>query len=307
MSLVLISHPVCALHETPVHHPERPERLSVIEDRLIETGIDPFILHREAPPATRKQLERVHSAAHIDAIEAAAPSEGLVTLDGGDTVMGPHTLEAAQRAAGAAVLGVDLVKEGKASSAFCLVRPPGHHAGRTSASGFCIFNNVAVGAAHALAAHGLARVAIADFDVHHGNGTEDIFRDDPRVLYLSTFRHPYYPWCGEDSGNEHIVNVPLQAGTNSSDFRNAVESRWMTTIDDFRPQMIFISAGFDGHFEDDMGGLMLTESDYGWVTKLLCDAARRHAEGRVVSCLEGGYNLSALARSALAHINALMA
>ena len=306
MPVALITHPVFLLHETPDYHPECAARIAAISDRLIASGIDFLLRHHEAPPATREQLERVHDPAYIDTVERMAPPDRMVTLDGGDTVMGPHSLDAAYRAAGAAVLGTDLVMRGEADAAFCLVRPPGHHAGRDNPAGFCIFNNVAVGAAHALDAHGLERIAIADFDVHHGNGTEEIFRDDPRVLYLSTFRHPYYPGCGADTGSDHIVNVPLRAGAGSEDFRRAVEDRWLPALEDFRPQFLFISAGFDAHSEDDMGGLRLVEADYAWVTRELADLAARHARRRIVSCLEGGYHLPALARSVQVHIEALM-
>ena len=219
--------------------------------------------------------------------------------------MCPDTLEAAYRAAGAVVLAVDMVMKGEVENAFCAIRPPGHHAESARAMGFCIFNNVAVGVMHAIAAHGLQRVAIADFDVHHGNGTEQIFRDDPRVMLCSTFQHPYYPGCGADSGNDHIINVPLPAGTDGPAFRAAVEKHWLPTLERFQPQMLFISAGFDGHWEDDMGQFKLRESDYAWVTNELKKIAAKSAENRIVSVLEGGYVLHALGRSVLAHVKAL--
>jgi acetoin utilization deacetylase AcuC-like enzyme len=227
-----------------------------------------------------------------------------VDLDG-DTLMNPYSLDAALHAAGAAVQAVDLVMSGQAENAFCNIRPPGHHAGRARASGFCIFNNVAVAAAHALEKHGLERVAILDFDVHHGDGTEEIFHGDERVMLCSTFRHPYYPYCGADSSNSHIINVPLAAGASGETFRTAVSEHWLPALERFQPQMIFISAGFDAHREDDMGGLALRESDYEWVTEEAKRFAAQHAQRRIVSVLEGGYALSALGRSAVAHIKVL--
>ena len=222
-----------------------------------------------------------------------------------DTAMNPHTLSAALHAAGAVIKGVDLVMSGEMQNAFCNIRPPGHHAGRAGASGFCIFNNVAIAAAHAIESYGLQRVAIADFDVHHGDGTEDIFHDDPRVMLCSTFRHPYYPYCGADSSNDHIINVPLAAGTGSQEFRTAITEQWLPALERFQPQLLLISAGFDAHWEDDMGGLALREKDYLWLTEALKDIAQRHANGRIVSALEGGYALHALGRCAMVHIKSL--
>lgn len=305
MLVGLISHPLCLKHEMGPHHPECPQRLTAIEDQLIAQGLNMMLRHYDAPAATREQLERVHAPSYVDAIHARAPAEGLVSLDP-DTLMNPHSLEAALRAAGSAVLGVDLVMRGEIGAAFCNVRPPGHHAERDRAMGFCIFNNVAVGAAHALAAHGLARVAIVDFDVHHGNGTEDIFADEPRVLFCSTFQHPFYPHTGAETDMPHIVNVPLPAGTDGTAFREAVSTHWLPRLEAFAPEFIFISAGFDGHIEDDMAMLALREDDYRWVTQQIQSVARHHARGRIVSCLEGGYALHALGRSAFAHIDALV-
>jgi acetoin utilization deacetylase AcuC-like enzyme len=285
-------------------HPECPARIQAIEDQLIATGLMPFLDTHEAPLAMDEMLVRVHRPEYVAAIRAAAPSAGMVYLDP-DTAMNPDSLEAALRAAGAVVLAVDLVISGRAENAFCNVRPPGHHAGAASSGGFCIFNNVAVGAAHALAHHGLERVAIADFDVHHGNGTENIFHDNPRVMLCSTFRHPYYPHCGAGSGNEHIINVPLPAGTSGEGFRAAVKEQWFPALEHFQPQMLFISAGFDAHREDDMGGFALREADYTWVSEKLKEIAARHASWRIVSVLEGGYALHALGRSAAAHIRVL--
>lgn len=304
MHTAYISHPACLKHDMGYDHPESPVRLSAIEDQLIASGLLPFLDHYDAPLASQEMLARVHHPEYVAAIHAASPLEGRVTLDL-DTAMNPHTLEAALRAAGAVTLAVDLVMSGRDENAFCAIRPPGHHAGRATSAGFCIFNNVAVGVGHALARHGLARVAIADFDVHHGNGTEDIFHDEPRVMLCSTFQHPYYPYCGADSGNDHIVNVPLPVGTDGERFRAAVNEHWLPALERFQPEMLFVSAGFDGHREDDMGGFALREADYVWVTERLMEVAARHCNKRIVSVLEGGYELHALGRSVAAHIKAL--
>jgi acetoin utilization deacetylase AcuC-like enzyme len=287
-----------------LHHPECPARIHAVEDQLIASQLFGYLQHCEAPEVTREQLLRVHDAAYIDAIAAAAPHEGSVDLDG-DTSMNPFTYPAALRAAGAVVMAVDMVMAREVENAFCNIRPPGHHAERAQAMGFCIFNNVAVGAAHALAVHGLQRVAIADFDVHHGNGTEDIFHDDPRVMLCSTFQHPFYPYKGSDSGNDHIINVPLAAGAGSMEFREAVNTRWLPVLESFQPELLLISAGFDAHWEDDMSMLRLVDGDYAWVTEQLKRIAAKHCQGRIVSVLEGGYELHALGRSAMAHIKAL--
>jgi acetoin utilization deacetylase AcuC-like enzyme len=240
----------------------------------------------------------------VTALENAAPRNGLAHLDP-DTALCPHSLTAALRAAGAAVQATDMVISGAAETAFCNIRPPGHHAERGRAMGFCVFNNVAVAAAHALAQHGLERVAIVDFDVHHGNGTEDIFRNDPRVLMVSTFQHPFYPYSGVEGRSKRMVNIPLPAYTDGTGFRRAVESHWLPALNRFQPQAIYISAGFDAHREDDMASLGLVETDYVWVTRQIRDVAEQHASGRIVSVLEGGYNLDALGRSVTAHIKVL--
>jgi acetoin utilization deacetylase AcuC-like enzyme len=286
------------------HHPESPARLWAIEDQLIASGLMAFLQHHDAPLATIEQLARVHAPHYIETVRAASPTEGLVYLDP-DTAMNPFTLNAALRAAGAVVLAADLVLERKVENAFCAIRPPGHHAESARAMGFCLFNNIAVGVAHAMERFGLRRVAIADFDVHHGNGTEEIFRDDPRVMLCSTFQHPFYPHCGADSGNDHIINVPLPAGTDGEAFRKAVSERWLPALERFQPEMLFISAGFDAHWEDDMAMFQLREPDYAWVTQQLKDVAEKHAHGRIVSVLEGGYELHALGRSVAAHIKIL--
>jgi len=304
MHCAYITHPEFLKHDMGADHPECPARVHAIQDQLIASGLFDYLTHYEAPKATKEDLARVHTAEYIDMVFAKSPQTGLIDLDG-DTSMNPFTLNAALHAVGAVIKGVDLVMSGTMETAFCNIRPPGHHAGRASASGFCIFNNVAAAAAYALEKHGLQRIAIADFDVHHGEGTEDIFRDDPRVMMCSTFQHPYYPFCGAESGNEHIINVPLAARSTGADFRAAVTDHWLPALERFQPQLILISAGFDAHWEDDMGGLALRENDYFWVTETLKEVAKRHANGRIVSALEGGYALHALGRSVMNHIKSL--
>lgn len=305
MAIGYITHSDCQLHDMGHHHPEQPARLSAINDRLIATGLD-FVLHQfDAPSVARERLEAVHDRDYIDEIEAAAPDRGLHWVDG-DTAMNPHTLKAARRAAGAVVLGVDLVMEGKLKHVFCNVRPPGHHAEHHRAMGFCLFNNIAVGAYHAINEYGLERALVVDFDVHHGNGTEDIVSGDERVLFCSTFQHPFYPHSGYDSVAPNVVDAPLPAGAGSKEFREAVETCWMPRIEAFAPQLILISAGFDAHQADDMANLNLVDRDYHWITRLLCEQADKTAEGRVVSSLEGGYDLHALARCVEAHLKAFL-
>ena len=304
MTVAYITHSDCRLHDMGADHPECPARLGAIEDQLVASGLSGFLAHVDAPLASRKELERVHAPAYITALEASVPKRGLVHLDP-DTAMNPHSLKAALRAAGAAVLATDQVIRGESEAAFCGVRPPGHHAERGRAMGFCLFNNVAVAAAHALERHGLQRVAIVDFDVHHGNGTEEIFRDDPRVMMVSTFQHPFYPYSGAEGRSERMVNIPLAAGSGGAEFRNAVENFWLPSLRAFAPEMLFISAGFDAHREDDMAMLNLVEADYAWVTERILEVAGRFAQGRIVSVLEGGYALNALGRSAAVHIRVL--
>jgi acetoin utilization deacetylase AcuC-like enzyme len=304
MQTAYISHPLCLKHDMGAHHPESPARIHAIEDRLIASGLLSYLQRHDAPAATREQLLRVHDEAYIDSIESIAPQQGIVHLDG-DTAMNPFSYQAALRAAGAVVMGVDLVMAGKAENAFCNVRPPGHHAERARAMGFCIFNNIAVGAAHAISGHGLHRVAVADFDVHHGNGTEAIFHGDPRVMLCSTFQHPFYPYSGSNSGNEHIINMPLPAGSGGEEFRAAITQHWLPALESFKPELLLISAGFDAHRDDDMAMLNLTEPDYVWVTEVLKGIAEKYAHGSIVSALEGGYELHALGRSAYAHIKVL--
>jgi acetoin utilization deacetylase AcuC-like enzyme len=304
MRTALVTHADCLRHDMGGHHPERPARLTAIDDQLIAAGIAQHLERYEAPLATDEQLARVHPIEYVHAIREAAPEQGTVHLDP-DTAMNPHTLNAALRAAGAAVLATDLVMQKKANTAFCPVRPPGHHACRARAMGFCIFNNVAVAARHALEAHGLDRVAIIDFDVHHGNGTEDIFEDDEHVVMASIFQHPFYPYSGADNPAPNMFNVPLAAGAGSRELRKAVQEVWIPALDEFKPQLVIFSAGFDAHAEDDMAMLRFTDADYGWVTQAVAEVAQRHAGGRMVSMLEGGYALSALGRSAVQHIRVL--
>jgi acetoin utilization deacetylase AcuC-like enzyme len=304
MLTAYITHPSYLRHNMGDWHPESPERLRAIDDQLHAARLFDYLAHLEAPRAQRGQLLRVHDAAYLDLVEGASPSEGHYALDP-DTSMNPYTLEAAYHAAGGAAMAVDRVMRGEAANAFVACRPPGHHATRNQAMGFCLFNNVAVAAAHALDAHSLERVAIVDFDVHHGNGTEDIFRDEPRVMLCSTFQHPFYPFSGADTVSDHIVNVPLPAGTTGKAYREAFSAQILPRLEAFRPQMLFFSAGFDGHREDDMAQFGLVEADYVWITEQVMDVAARHAEGRIISVLEGGYDLSALGRSVAAHIKTL--
>lgn len=299
-----ITHRDCLLHDMGRHHPECPQRLTAISDHLIAQGIDAYFNYHDAPLATFEQLLRVHPASHLERIKRASPTHGVVHLDP-DTAMNPHTWQAALRAAGAGCQAVDLVMSAECENAFCAVRPPGHHAERTNPMGFCFFNNVAVAARHALAAHGLERVAIIDFDVHHGNGTEDCFAGDNRVLMCSIFQHPFYPYSGTDKPAANMCNVPLAGGSGGAEFREAVTQIWMPRLREFKPQMIFISAGFDGHYEDDMGGLALLERDYAWCTEKLKKLAAEFSDGRIVSMLEGGYVMTSLARSVGAHLRVL--
>jgi acetoin utilization deacetylase AcuC-like enzyme len=304
MTTAFITHAECLKHDMGAHHPERPARLTAIEDQLIASGVGQYLTRYEAPLATDEQLARVHPLDYVRAIRDAAPHSGTVHLDP-DTAMNPWTLQAALRAAGAAVLAVDLVLEKKVSSAFCAVRPPGHHACRARPMGFCIFNNVAVAARHAQHAHGLERVAIIDFDVHHGNGTEEIFEGDEAVLMASTFQHPFYPYSGADNPASNMVNVPLPAGAGAKEFRQAVTSEWLPALHAFKPELVLFSAGFDAHTEDDMAMLRFSDADYAWVTEQLKAVADKHSDGRMVSMLEGGYALSALGRSAVQHIKVM--
>lgn len=301
-----ITHSDCFQHNMGAGHPECPERLTAIRDQLVASQIMDGLHEVDAPLASDEQLLRAHGEHYLRYVEGCSPRVGTYRIDT-DTALSPGTLLAARRAAGAAVKAVEMVCENQAPNAFCAIRPPGHHAEHQKAMGFCFFNNIAIGALHALDHYGLERVAIIDFDVHHGNGTEDIFKDDARVMMASIFQHPFYPYCGDKpaGNNPNMVNVPVKAATKGNDFREIIEGLWLPKLMAFAPQMLFISAGFDAHLEDDMGSLGLLESDYEWVTRQLVRFAARYCDGRIVSVLEGGYDLSALGRSAAAHMRAL--
>jgi len=294
-------------------HPECPERLDAIEDRLLVTGVGDALDRREAPPASLTDIELAHTRMHIaslrglsadlaDEIAAGGPTHSQIDPD---TSMNIHTWDAALGGAGAALAATDAVIAGELENAFCAVRPPGHHACHDKAMGFCFFNNVAIAARYALQRHGLKRVAVVDFDVHHGNGTEDILAGDPRVLMVGIFQHPLYPFSGTEHPASNKVNLPVPAYTRGMDVRELIEMMWIPRLEEFKPEMIFISAGFDAHREDDLGQLGLVEQDFAWITSRVKDVARRHSRGRIVSCLEGGYNLRALACSVEAHIRVL--
>ena len=303
-STAFISHSDCDLHDMGALHPETPARLSAIRDHLIAQGLDHYLAFYDAPLATFEQITRVHSVAHFERLKHASPVQGIVHLDP-DTAMNPYTWQAALRSAGAGVSAGDWVMSGKVQNAFCAIRPPGHHAERDKAMGFCFFNNIAVAVAHALAEHQLARVVIVDFDVHHGNGSEDCFAHNDQVLMLGLFQHPFYPYCGTENPASNMLNTPLPSGSGSCEFRQLASEQWWPRLREFQPEMIFISAGFDAHAEDDLGGMKLVEQDFAWVTNELKTLADEMAQGRIVSLLEGGYVLSALARSVGAHLKVL--
>ncbi len=307
------THKDCWKHEMGFGHPECPERLGAIEDRLLISGVGDALQRRDAPLAALGDIELAHERMMIaairglgeqlvDDIKAGGPPYAQIDPD---TAMNVHTWNAALRAAGAAIAATDAVMAGEMENAFCAVRPPGHHAERGKAMGFCFFNNIAIAAKYALERHGLKRVAIVDFDVHHGNGTEDIIRGDDRILMVSFFQHPFFPHTGADTREPNMVNLPVPAHTKGMDIRELIETMWIPRLEAFKPEMIFISAGFDAHREDDLGQMALTEQDYAWITERVKNVARRHARGRIVSSLEGGYNLSALGRSVEAHLRVL--
>ena len=307
------THADCRRHEMGEGHPECPQRLDAIEDRLLITGVADALERMEAPRAALDDIKLAHERLHIAALrgmeleiaeQVQAGGSGYAHIDA-DTAMNAHTWEAAQRAAGAAIAAVDAVMAGELENAFCAVRPPGHHACKAKAMGFCFINNVAVAARYALERHGLQRVAVVDFDVHHGNGTEDILAGDPRVLMVSFFQQGLYPFSGEQPLGPNMLNVPVPAYSKGAVVREVVEQLWIPRLDAFQPQMVFISAGFDAHREDDMGQMGLVEQDYAWITQRIKDVALRFAKGRIVSCLEGGYSLSALGRSVEAHLRVL--
>ncbi len=303
--ILYLTHDDCLRHEMGPHHPECPDRVSAVHERLRASGLLDRMDCLEVPPASDEQILRAHDQAHLRAIEAASPLSGYSRLDP-DTAMNPRSLAAARRAAGAAVLATEHVASGRALRAFCNVRPPGHHATRAAAMGFCLFNNIAIAALHALEAMGLERVALIDFDVHHGNGSEDILAGDDRVLMVSTFQRALYPYCGESPLDSRFRNVALEPFSDGRALRAVVQAQWMPALVSFGPQMLFISAGFDAHRADGLAQLGWVEEDYRWLTRTLVELADSICEGRMVSMLEGGYDLPALARSAEAHVRELI-
>ena len=306
MSTAIYSHPDCLRHDMGSWHPESPSRLQAIDDQLILARLDGLIEQRSAPLADTADILRNHTPGALALVRDHVPATpgDYYPLDG-DTSHCHYSYQAALRAAGAAVAATDAVIAGSIDNAFCAVRPPGHHATPTEPMGFCLFNNVAIAARHAMEVHGLERVAIVDFDVHHGNGTAEAFRSDPRVLMVSFFQHPFYPYGDPEPITATQVNVPVPARADGEAVRKLVQEQWLPALHAHRPQMIFISAGFDAHRDDDMGGMGLVEADYAWITRQVMAVAKQYAQGRIVSCLEGGYELSALGRSVVAHLKVL--
>jgi acetoin utilization deacetylase AcuC-like enzyme len=305
LTTAFISHQNCHLHDTGQEHPECAERLSAIDDKLLLSGLSDFLRNIDAPEVTRDQLLRAHTPGHLANMDAMMPEEGYARLDP-DTVVCPQTMQAAKHAAGAVVAAVDLVMAGNIDNAFCSVRPPGHHAESDRALGFCVFNNIAVGTRHALETHGLQKVAVLDFDVHQGNGTEDILIGDDRVLYCSVFQHPFFPYTSQPENSKQVISIPLDAGAGSIEFRNAVSDLWLPALEHFKPEMIFVSAGFDAHVDDDMSYVSLTDGDFLWVARQIQQVAENHASGRIVSVLEGGYEVNSLSRCVETHLKVLM-
>ena len=305
MPVAVISHPNCSAHSMGEFHPESPARMTAIQDQMISSGLDFAVRSIEATPIERSLLELAHEKEYIDYIFANAPTTGTFPLDP-DTSMNPFSLNAALYAAGAAKDAVDLVMSQAVGSVFCATRPPGHHAERDKAMGFCIFNNIAIAALYAQQKYQLKKIAIVDFDVHHGNGTENIISDKKGFLFCSTFQHPFYPFSGTEPHPAHIINSPLPATASSAEFRQKVTEDWLPALNEFKPEMLFISAGFDAHVADDISQIELFDNDYRWVTEQLVSVAKEHAQGRIVSVLEGGYELGALGRSVVAHINGLI-
>jgi acetoin utilization deacetylase AcuC-like enzyme len=306
MSTAIYSHPDCLRHEMGEWHPECPGRLQAIDDQIILARLEGLIEHRLAPQAGLDAIRRNHTEAAIALVRDHIPPEpgGYYPLDA-DTSLCHYSYQAALRAAGAAVAATDAVLDGEIDNAFCSIRPPGHHARPSEPMGFCLFNNVAIAVRHALDVRGLERVAIIDFDVHHGNGTAESFHDDPRVLMASFFQHPFYPYTDPEPITPTRINVPVPARSTGEVVRKLVNEQWLPALHAFKPQMLFVSAGFDAHRDDDMGGMALVEADYAWITREIMVVAKEHAQGRIVSCLEGGYNLSALGRSVVAHLKVL--
>jgi acetoin utilization deacetylase AcuC-like enzyme len=305
MSTAIYSHADCLRHEMGEWHPESPARLQAIEDQLIRARLDGLVERRTPPLAELPALMRNHTPEAIALVRDNLPAPGEYYPLDADTLLNEHSYQAALRAAGAAMAATDAVIAGDIANAFCAIRPPGHHARPGGAMGFCLFNNIALAARHALDSHGLERVAIIDFDVHHGNGTAESFHDDRRVLMASFYQHPFYPYAEPEPITANRVNIPVPARSGGDVVRQLVLDHWLPALHAFRPEMIFISAGFDAHREDDLGEMALVEADYAWMTHQIMMVAKEHARGRIVSCLEGGYNLSALGRSVAAHVKAL--
>jgi len=303
MTTAYISHPDFMKHEMGRHHPECPERIQAIEDQLIQSRLDGHLKRIDPPLAMEADITRVHSEDHLAFIKSKAPTSGYAMIDG-DTIMNTATWNVSLRAAGAAIAAVDAVMKGEVNNAFCAIRPPGHHAEPHRSMGFCVFNTIAIATRYALEQYDLDRVAVIDFDVHHGNGTEAAFIDDPHVLMCSFFQHPFYPYSGLEGG-DNMVNIPLPASTSGKVVREMISKIWIPRLQEFKPQLIMISAGFDAHREDDLGQMGLVEDDYVWITQQLMNVANQTCEGKIVSCLEGGYNLSALGRSVVAHLKTL--
>jgi acetoin utilization deacetylase AcuC-like enzyme len=305
MTTAFITHPDTLLHIMDGNHPESPARITAIKNYLIKQDVYNHLAIYESPVATDAQLAKVHSTDYIARIRALSPKAGLVRLDP-DTAMGPMSLSATLHASGAAILATDMVMQGKAANAFCCTRPPGHHAGRANSAGFCIFNHIAVGVAHALTQYKVKRVAIIDFDVHHGDGTEDIFKYNPQVMLCSTFQHPFYPHRGFDSRTKTMINVPLAANADGKTYQQAFSHEFLPALNQFKPEIIYVSAGFDAHVDDPLAGMNLIDQDYIWMTEFIKLVAKQHAQGRIISLLEGGYHLPALAKAVSAHITSLM-
>ena len=304
LTTAFISHPDTLLHIMDGSHPESPARITVIKNAVLASSLKQKLNFFDAPEASKTQLKRVHTDAYVEHIFKIAPLAGLVRLDA-DTSMGPMSLSAALHASGAVVLATDLVLNGNVDNAFCCVRPPGHHAGKANSAGFCIFNHVAVGVAHALNYKNIKRVAIFDIDVHHGDGTEDIFKDNPNLMLCSTFQHPFYPHSGANSRSRNMINVPMPAQSNGEDFKKVFNNIFKPAVDAFKPDIVFISAGFDAHVNDPLADCALTTLDYIWISQFIKKIVKNHCQNRLISSLEGGYHLPSLSESALAHVEIL--
>ncbi|RUO23371.1 deacetylase [Aliidiomarina iranensis] len=306
MSITVFSHSSCSLHKVTEVHPECPERLGAVNDQLIRSGMEYVLTQKDATPASKEDLYRAHDVNYVNDVFAKAPKseDEHIWLDP-DTLMSYGSLTAFLHAAGSGINGIDEIMQGENQKAFCAIRPPGHHATHNAAMGFCVFNNIAVAACYAMAKYPVARIAIVDFDVHHGNGTEDIFIQDDRVLFCSSFEHPLYPNTGADTISPHVINIPMPAGSEGFEWQAAVAERWLPAIDAFQPDLILVSAGFDGHMEDDMSQFNLREDDYFWIGKELKNLADNHCQGRILAMLEGGYDMSSLGRSVVAFLKGI--